>query len=451
MIVFGSSRGGLQQVAAVGGVAEPLTVVEEGTEVTHRTPALLPDGRGVLFTAFDGSANEGSVLVGAPELETPKLLVPAGKAPWYAPTGHLLFFREHTLMAAPFDLELLELTAPAVPVVEEVDEPRPRAGAQYTLAQDGTLAYLPGSETTKAMIVWVDEDGSTEPISANELDFRSLSLSPAGDRIAVTVAPEGSGMDGPDGELWIVELARDVPRRLTREAHDRAPAWSPDGRWIAFCSDRHGGEHNIYRMRPDPTSQPERLTTGDHDQDSPAWSPDGRTLAFTEQGDILFLRFDDEGQVIGESEVMPVPPDTHEDAPAFSPDGAWIAYTSNESGPMSVYVRDATGAPPGVRVSNEAGWGPIWSPTENRLYYWSWQDTAMKSVSYATDGDVFVPGSPERAIEFQRGELIVVTCLTPDASRFAGVALPGIGRSSAEITFVLNWFEELVAKVSPAE
>ena len=74
------------------------------------------------------------------------------------------------------------------------------------------------------------------------------------------------------------------PRNLTNNsARDRSPTWSPDGRHIAFVSNRDGnGGYAIYVMGSD-GSNPRRLT--DHPAESPSWSPDGRHIAFASKHD----------------------------------------------------------------------------------------------------------------------------------------------------------------------
>lgn len=98
----------------------------------------------------------------------------------------------------------------------------------------------------------------------------------AGDRVFFAVGSD----DGAD--LYRVSLAGGAPMRLTRHpARDTAPAISPDGKLLAFVSDRTGAE-DIWVMGADePFGEATRVTFNDGDDTDPAWSPDGRRIAHT--------------------------------------------------------------------------------------------------------------------------------------------------------------------------
>ncbi len=113
-IVFGTHGGGLRQVSADGGTPTELTEMdEEKGEVTHRLPSLLPGGEAVLFTVRKrtiGRWDDSQIVVQSLVTGERKVLIENGADAHYVPTGHLVFVRLGTLMAAPFDLALLEVT-----------------------------------------------------------------------------------------------------------------------------------------------------------------------------------------------------------------------------------------------------------------------------------------------------------------------------------------------------
>ncbi len=109
------------------------------------------------------------------------------------------------------------------------------------------------------------------------------------------LAPEGKrAVFAARGDIFSVPIEHGPTRNLTRSsgAHDREPAWSPDGRWIAFASDS-SGEDEIWMIAQDGRGQPEQLTgteeasSGLHDD--LAWSPDSRYLAYRNQQNRLFV------------------------------------------------------------------------------------------------------------------------------------------------------------------
>jgi len=137
-------------------------------------------------------------------------------------------------------------------------------------------------------------------------------FSPSGDEIVYS-AGHGIGTY----EIYRMRVDGGEPVRLTNDSfHDFRPAWSPDGAWIAFTSDR-AGNYEIWRMRPD-GSELSRLTTSPGLDADPAFSPDGKSIAFTtrRRGPLEIWTMDADG-----SEPAPV----SEKAPAVEwRDPAWV-------------------------------------------------------------------------------------------------------------------------------
>ena len=104
-IVFAAARnGGLWRVSAAGGIPQPLTTPREG-EFSHRLPHVLPGGRAVIFTISKGAQRWDDTQIVVRSLETGQqtVLIEGGADGRYVPTGHLVYLRFGTLMAAPFD------------------------------------------------------------------------------------------------------------------------------------------------------------------------------------------------------------------------------------------------------------------------------------------------------------------------------------------------------------
>jgi serine/threonine-protein kinase len=449
-IVFApENNGGLSRVLAVGGTPEPLTTIttEDGDEsMSHRLPHALPGGRGVIFTAAKqgGEWDEVAIMVCSFETGEVKQLVTGGCDGRYVPTGHLLYYRENTIMAAPFDTETLEVTGPSVPVLEGVAGGNARQAAQLALSDEGTLAYLSGTESEERSLVWTDDHGNMEPLSELKRKYRGQALSPGNDRVAVVID------DDADLDLWILERDRDILRPLTfDDADDEDPVWSPDGDWIMFSSERHKGEPNLYRVRADFTGTPERLTTSDNEQVPCSWSPDGTMLLYMEihpetEGDIYLLRFDEAGRVTGEPELVTNRPHW-EWGPRFSPDGEWIVHGSAESGRAEIYVRSVSGRGAPVQVSTEGGWAAGWSPVGNTLFYATQGE--MMSVKYSVQDGVFVPEMPTELFSIAERFFWWDFDVAGDGRRFSKMAVDNDDGSNNP-TIVLNWFEELKRKTS---
>jgi TolB protein len=142
-----------------------------------------------------------------------------------------------------------------------------------------------------------------------------------------------STRDG-DYALFGVSAGGGDERRLTKDKGDPSspaglfyqvdPAWSPDGKEIAFTSRRDGRSH-VFAMRPDGTGV-RHLTISPHDDDHPAWSPDGRRIAFGREGALFVIPSKGGierrlGRGLGSA-----------DDPAWSPNGSFVAYDYRQPG-----------------------------------------------------------------------------------------------------------------------
>jgi serine/threonine-protein kinase len=278
----------------------------------------------------------------------------------YLPSGHLVYIREGTLFAAAFDLDRLEVTGEAVPVLEGVMSSSGFAGAQFAHSDGGALVYLPGgSVDAEFSIHWMDSAGKTEPLRDVPSAYGDLRFSPDGRRLAVDLR------DGSQSDVWVYEWGRDTFSRLTFDpGEDTMPVWTPDGRRIAFASRRADkGTTNLYWQWADGTGDAERLTESKNMQYPASWHPSGKFLAFTEFSpqtstfDVMILPIEGSeasGWKPGEPTVFLNAPFI-ENHPEFSPDGRWLAYESNESGRVEVYVRPFPGPGGKWQVSTDGG------------------------------------------------------------------------------------------------
>jgi TolB protein len=178
----------------------------------------------------------------------------------------------------------------------------------FERARTGTLA-LARSDGTHVRALTVGQGVDTTP-----------SWSPDGRFIAFA---SDRNRFGGQADLWMIDRLRHVPRPfLTTPTGELSPAWSPDGRWIAFASDRDG-DAEIYKVRPT-GGLAIRLTKNDDTEDEPAWSPDGRRIAFVSdrsgQPEIYTMRAD--GSHVRRLTRNPL----SDQDPAWSPDGRFIVF-----------------------------------------------------------------------------------------------------------------------------
>ena len=184
-----------------------------------------------------------------------------------------MFGRERSVWAVPFDLGQLEVTGPAVPVVENIPV-NPYGGAvNFGVSRSGSLALCPAGEAERSL-VWVDRNGREKPLAAPLRDYVLPRISPDATRVALEVRDEES-------DIWIWDFVRETLTRLTfGPAIDRHPVWTPDGQRVAFSSTRDGGVENLFWKTADGTGEVERLTESPYLQKSHAFTPDGQRLVF---------------------------------------------------------------------------------------------------------------------------------------------------------------------------
>jgi serine/threonine-protein kinase len=444
-IVFASTATatGLQRVADAGGEPAELTRPDVGQD--HFWPEFLPGGRAVLFTIATaiGTGDAGTAQIAVLDLQSgsQKILVRGGSHGRYVPTGHLIYGANGTLRAVPFDLDHLEVTGAPVPVVEDLLTTG--AGAiDLDIAGNGTLAYVSGNIVSAAArsLVWVTRAGREEPLSAPARPYGYPRISPDGRYIAVEL----------DNQIWMYDPARDTITRFTFEGTvNQNPAWTPDGRRIAFFSNKDGPT-NLYWQMADGSGGLERLSTSEETQVPRSWSGDGQFVAFHEQSpktrrDIWVLPLKDRTP-----QVFLQTPFT-EGAPTFSPDGRWLAYVSDESGRPEIYVQPYPGPGGKWQISTGGGTEPAWSRNGREIFYRN--GSRMMAVTVAAQ-PAFSAGKPTVLFEgdYEVSEFPqtgVAYDVSADGGRFLMVKPVGDRTPTApvQLNIVLNWFEELRRRV----
>lgn len=260
-----SRADGLHRVEASGGVPRQVTAVSS-SEILHYGTAFLPDGDRFLYVAQSG---EGVQAVYTATLERPgvpvRLLQSGSQAiyvpPWNGHPAFLLFRSGPALMAQPVDGALRVKGSP-IRVADDVATVTGRFGPAFFSAGGATIAYRGPDEPDRAAL-------------AGYRRAQSLRLSPDGQYAAFSATDRGGNED-----VWVLEFRRGVETRLTTgPSADYSPAWSPDGRQIAFISERDGVTR-VYRMSSGGGAE-ESLAEGWQVRD---WSRDGRHLLFGRMG-----------------------------------------------------------------------------------------------------------------------------------------------------------------------
>jgi eukaryotic-like serine/threonine-protein kinase len=432
----------LQQMPDAGGASQPLTRLEKG-DISQRWPEFLPGGRAVLFAAGPSGINFSNAQVAVQSAGTGERrnLIQGGMYPRYAPSGHLVYAQGGSLMAVPFDPQRLTITGAAVPVVEGLLQSPVSGAAQYSFSATGSLVYVSGSvQSAQSRLVWVNRKGAEQPIAAPARAYLNPLVSPDGRRLAV-------GITELESQIWLYDLSRETLTRLTFEGNvNNRPVWTPDGKRIAFESNKEG-PGNIFWQLADGSGRLERLTTSEYNNFPMSWSPDGQLLAFLEVTpttgyDIWVLR-------LGDRKAQPfLRTPFNESVPRFSPDGRWLAYISDESGRWEIYVQPYPGPGGKWQISTEGGTEPVWNRNGRELFYRS--GDKMMAVDIAAQPS-FIAGKTRVLFEGRYEPTPGTTPnydVSPDGQRFLMLKSGEAGEAApTQVNVVLNWFEELKRRV----
>jgi serine/threonine protein kinase len=448
-IVFSSDVNmGISRIVGEGGQPEVLTSPDRTKEeYSHRLPHYLPDGKSVLFTVMEDpwSLHPRLALLDLKTRKWREVLKDAADGR-YLGTGHLVFMRQGTLMAAAFDLNRLETKGQPVPVVANVMQALnsgnvnvSTAAGQYSVSGSGWLAYLPGNiqSSVENSLVHVDPKGIIQPAVDFKTTFGYARFSPDGRRIAY----------GKDRQLWVYDLIRSIASRLTEAGRVISAEWTPDGKSIVFAWSKTGLD-NLYIQSADGLSSMERLTESKYEQAPGHVSPDGATLAFVEvhsQTEASILLLDMKSHRVTpflDSKIWA-------GWPEISPDGRWLAYASNESGSLEVWVRPFPGKSGRWQISNNTGQEPIWSKDGKQLFYRRMGQVWVADIQ--TEGS-FSAGKPRLLFEqpgLATNNPLRSWDLYPDGQGFLMMKIGETKRQPVkEIVLVQNWFEELRRLVS---
>ena len=455
IIVYSFLAGGLMAISAKGGEVRTLTTEEDGEN--HFWPAFSPDGGSVFFTISTGlstpkgspSATAGDLIardksvavlsLATGEYET----VVGGSSPRVSPSGHLVFGREDSLWAAPFDFGDRVTTGAPRRIVEGVQVEMAGGFVQYALANDGTLVYLPsrGSALGDGSLVWVTREGQEEPIPLPTAAYRNPTVSFDGDLADYVVGGTFSGSN------WTLDLRRNVPQRMDFEGLQGVTRRSPDGRRFVFAAAPAGSA--VFNLYLGATDSPEvsQLTSTQGVSIPGGWSADGEWVVYTQfepdtQDDGLWIvRADgsEDPRVFRDTPAI-------ETQPSVSPNGRWLAYSSDRSGEAEILVEPFPASGVATQVSAKGGTEPVWSKDGRELYYRAGagaEDRYMMAVPVGT-GEDLEPGRPVELFEdhfaLTRPLRIPNYDVSPDG-RF--LMIRAADNREGGLIVVLNWFEEL--------
>ena len=436
---------GLRRVPGRGGTPERLTRADtEG--VRHIQPHVLPDGGSVLFTerSFLGPGFRRVMALSLDSGEIRLVLDNAANAK-YVQTGHLVYLVDDVLHAAAFDADRLEVTGPSMPLVQGIQTKSSTGAANFDVSFGGTLVYaMTRADSRLRLLAWADRQGELQPVHTPARPFFTPRVAPDGSAVAVNIR------DGED-DIWLWRDRAETLTRFTFEPDsDRFPVWTSDSRALVFESHRTG-RGSIFRKSVDGTGQVETIL--DRPSHDVPLSIHGTRVVLAEglglNKDLAWLDWSSGSEVISLAAR-----DSTEHNGAVAPNGRWLAYDSDESGVVEVYVQSFPDPARGRwQVSQSGGWTPLWSPDGRELFY-ATPENQLAAVGVEA-GETFEMGNRGILFDGATPGILLGTAeqgraydISRDGERFlVMVTAPGSSDSRNDIVLVLNWGEELKARV----
>jgi len=422
---------GLLRLPAAGGTAAALTTLNKAKgETAHIRPQFLPDGRRLLFTVLYVNADPQFAVLDLAK-GTYQTVAKSGDNGRYV-EGRLVSARSGTLFALPFDIDRLTPSGSEAPVIENVSSIGPVSGtADYAVSRTGMLVFFQSGAQGGTVLTWRDRHGADVPLPGQmPRNWGTGTLSPDGHSVADAIQNE-KGSD-----IWIVDLARGTPKRLTFGGVNDHPIWTPDGRAIVYGG-VVGGKAGIYKVLADGSStQPQLLLTAAAALPT-SFTPDGRTLLFTQAAatgkpSIMVFPLDPAGAT---------PHPLRESAAAdgegqVSPDGHWVALASNESGRSEIYVVPFPGPGAKFQISADGGTRERWSASGHELFFW---DLTAGNATLLSSTIQFSPFTSTPAQKLFTTFTGTTWGVAPDGQHFL---VESVSNGGTMVT-VTNWFDEL--------
>jgi eukaryotic-like serine/threonine-protein kinase len=456
--IFLASSAGISRVPSTGGTPATLIASDRSKNERHVLPHALPGGKAILFTTVSGREwSAASIVLLSVDSGAQRVLMKGGADARYVDSGHLVFVKGGTLMSVPFDLRSQQIAGSPVAVLEDVmqsmnnpNSADETGAGHFAVSRSGALLYLTGGVTPnlESSWEWVDRTGARKKVDGVPTgSYVFPRLSPDGQRVAVNVRRPASRV----ADIWIYDVLRAAPTRLTFEGSNSSPVWSPDGRRVVFSADAQGSS-NLYVVSADGSGKPERLTKSDYSQIPSSWDRTTGMLAFLQRPTL-----ETTGIWVMPVDGRPATPKLFLESrfylshAEFSPDGRWIAYTSNESGGSEVYVQPYPGPGEKVRVSTDSTGGgtePVWAPDGRELLYRGFGPHGGVMAATISSTSPFRVNPPRLLVELNTSEYDSTSPIrswnvSPDGRRFLASRFERMGQPITTLHVVLNFDEEL--------
>jgi Tol biopolymer transport system component/predicted Ser/Thr protein kinase len=448
VIIFGQRDGALLRTTATGG-GEPQKVTElvrTVTQTSHRFPYFMPDGEHFIYVAqapethaFFTSLSDPSKSIRLDEVTSNVAFV----------DGKLLYTRESTLLAQPFDTVKGTFSGEPVPIAEQVQVDPQFNFAVFSSSKNGVLAFQSGAVDVGTKLISVDRKGAETLLDTEPSMIGALALAPSG-RLAMSIREPG----GTHTNVWNFDPATKQKSRFTFDDQSCCPYFSPDGSKLLYASSAAaagGSRATTVRVKPASGLGSDQVLLDTPDEVYPnGWSPDGKYVLLEKHSVTPQVRWElwalpTSG---GQKPFLLLKTDADARGPSVSPDGKWLSFDGRDSGRYEAYVvpfrpdpNDAT--PKGKwQISNGGALQTTWSKNGKELFFSNSSYTTLFAAEIDAKGDNFTASTPKPLFDLNPHPVFNQFYFpTPDGEHFY---MTVYSQGSAEpFTVTVNWTEKL--------
>ena len=450
VIVYGTRDSGLYRVTANGG-SDPVSITtldKQYKQTSHRFPVFMPDGEHFIYVAqapdpkaFFTSLAQPKNATALPNLDSNGAFV----------DGYLLYVREGTLLAQPFDPTHGKFSGEAAPIADHVQADPQFNFAVFSGSTNGVLAFQSGAVDVGTKLLLLDRAGKGSPIDNEAGMIANVALAPSNERFIFTLREPNSTR----ADLWSFQPGRGGKSRFTFDQESCCAVFSPDGSRLVYANSpgtgTGGTRRSSIRIKSASGAGNEQVLLETPEEVYPtSWSPDGRYVIIEKYALAPQPKWEIWAVPVGSGQppFLLVKSDSDTRAPAVSPDGKWLAFGGRDSGRYEIYVvpfhpDPADPNPRGKwQISNGGGLLPVWSRNSKELFFNNTSYTTLFAVSVSGAGDNLETAAPKPLFDLDPHP-VLNNFYAPSADGqhfYISVYTQG---SAAPFTITVNWTELL--------
>jgi serine/threonine protein kinase len=431
---------GIFRVPASGGTPTALTKVDFVNYSSHRWPFILPDRKHFLYLAVNHDQPTGpntGVFFASIDGKENRMLFSSLSNAIYA-AGRLLYIRENSLMAQPFDPAAGKFIGDSKVLPETPQYDGSVWRANLSVSDNGMMVYVvSGAVVGTQSLSWLDRSGKQIGTVGDSGSFQELELSPDEKKLAVTDSNSAAA------SIWLYDLSGKPRTKLTYNSGvSRTPTWSPDGREIAFTSHQQASISSLATSGGTPEriliSLPARAGNISPQPTDPgygsvtSWSHDGKYILYDQAFTVYAL------PTFGDHKPIKY---TDGREAVFSPDGRWVAYVYIQPGQApQIFVAPFPWTGAKWQVSQGTmGAEPRWRADGKEIYYYDLSQINAAEVNGS--GSTFEVGNSKPLFHVGLSSVSMEYSPSHDGQRF--IAITATEGSSQQLTLVQNWVSEL--------